>query len=124
MPNPVWPPTLPVTFDGDYRETPPVTSIVTNMDGGPPKVRRRFTAGIRVYEGTMLMNFTEVGVLDTFYNDTLLGGSSKFEMLNPRDQTGPKVVCQFAKEPVYNNQGPTLFSVQLTLNILPEPPTT
>ncbi len=51
MSNPVWPPSLPQRpLAQGFSEQAPDTLIRTQMEAGPPKVRRRFTAGIRTMD--------------------------------------------------------------------------
>lgn len=116
--RPAWPAALPQTLEVQgYSEQPPDVTLRTQMDAGPPKLRRRYTAGIRPIKGKMLLSpRTLVVTLDDFYNDSLLGGSLSFDWAHPR--TGQTAVCRFASRPTYTPLGPEAWMVELDLEIL------
>lgn len=117
--NPTWPATLPQGFlvDG-YREVMPKTTIRTPMDAGPAKVRRRFTAGVRMLSGRTAMTREQTETLDTFFNTTLAGGALSFDWTHPRTQA--PMTCRFASEPEFSPQsGGMRWIVTLNLEILP-----
>lgn len=85
---PIWPVSLPQTpLIGGLVEQPPDVLLETRMDIGPPKVRRRFSAGVRPLKITMLMTTTQVATLDAFFVTTLLGGALTFDMDDPRTES-------------------------------------
>ena len=57
--------------------------IETEMDAGPPKARRRYTAGIRMVRGTIRVTKAQRATLDTFWVTTLEGGTLAFEWIHP-----------------------------------------
>lgn len=79
-----WPSALPKAEARGYTESPPDSRIFSEMDMGPPKVRRRFTAQIRPYEITIQMTKTELETFDAFFTVTTQGGSLPFDFPNPR----------------------------------------
>ena len=80
-----WPSTLPQKplYSG-FSETFANTGIRTSMDVGPPKTRRRTTAGVGPHEVTFyLESSTQLGYLRTFYGSTLGSGTLPFDWAHP-----------------------------------------
>jgi hypothetical protein len=113
----IWPPSLPAPNWTGFQETSPNVVIRTSMDVGPPKVRRRSTAGVRPLSMTFLLTKDDVSTLDTFYQTTLSGGSLPFDWTHPR--TGAAVRVQFTASPSYQAQGPLHYQAQCQMEILP-----
>jgi hypothetical protein len=120
---PTWPASLPQQplIDG-YQESTPNTLVRTQMDKGPDKVRRRFTAGTRTFAVQFLLDETQTATLETFIEDDLEGGALQFDHTHPR--TGASV--SFRIVPVsqdalvtYANTGGVFYRVQMQLEILP-----
>lgn len=119
MSVPAWPAALPQTlFVGGYGQTYPNVTIKSDMDAGPAKVRRRFTAGVEPVSGTMLMDATELAALDTFYNTTLLGGSLRFSWTKPPAHS---VACEmrFTEPPTWTAIEPGMYQVSMSFEVLP-----
>ena len=114
----VWPVTLPAgpLIEG-YQETAPNNSIRTQMDVGPAKMRQRATAGVRVYNAVWLFTKAQVADFDTFYNDTLEGGTLAFELADPR--TGSTLDFRFTIQPVYQSLSDNLWRVTTVMEVLP-----
>lgn len=118
MPNPEWPATLPPLTELDgYTESPPKNLLRTQMDAGPAKVRRRFTAGVRQISGKLLMHKDQVAALDSFHQNDLASGALKFDSLHPR--TGAAATFRFAAEPAFAARSGLYYDVTLQLEILP-----
>ena len=114
----VWPVTLPQYLSTDgYSESPPELSVRTQMDAGPAKVRRRFTAGVRPVSGSVLLTEAQIEILDAFYVTTLEGGSLTFDWLHPR--TAASATFRFTAVPKYSTQGGDLWRADLALEIMP-----
>jgi len=115
---PAWPATLPqdALIDG-YDERPPETALRTPMDAGPAKVRRRFTAGVRVVSATEALTRAQVDTLDAFYLTDLQGGALSFDWTHPRTQAA--VQFRFVAGPRYAPQSQTDWLAQLRLEIVP-----
>ena len=81
----LWPASLPQRFlqDPGTSENPPDVVVETQMDAGPPKARRRFTAGFRLVGGSLALTHAQRATLDTFYMDTLEGGALTFDWIHP-----------------------------------------
>ena len=114
-----WPGTLPTSPEGpNYQESPPNTLIRTQMDAGPPKVRQRFTSGVRPLSFTWMLTKAQVATLDTFYVTTLFGGSLSFDGLaHPR--TLAATTFRFTAPPTYVYLGPDVWRATTPLEILP-----
>jgi len=114
-----WPLTLPTAPETPgYSETAPNTLIRTAMDAGPPKVRQRFTAGVRPITLSWLLTREQVNTLDLFYVSTLRGGSLFFDGLaHPR--TGALVNFRFVAPPQYVALGPDVWRATTQMEIIP-----
>lgn len=86
---PSWPATLPAIEKEGYSETPPDTSISTTMEAGPPKVRRRASAGVRKLIAPLTLSKAQTQILDDFYVTTLAGGVLPFDWTHPRTDEDP-----------------------------------
>jgi len=94
-----WPATLPAPLTDGYGEAPPDTTLRTAMDCGPDKVRRRCTAGPRLFSLRYRLTAAQVATLDTFYNTTSGSGSEPFNWTNPR--TAAACEAMFLAAPAY-----------------------
>lgn len=93
-----WPASLPVPLRDGFGEAPPDTTLRSSMDTGPQKVRRRYTAGPRIFRLQYRMTTTQVAILDAFYITTSRAGSILFNWTHPR--TGANVEARM-KAPTY-----------------------
>jgi hypothetical protein len=119
MSVPAWDSDLPQElFVNGYSQSPPNVTIKSEMDAGPAKVRRRFTAGVEPVSGTMIMDATELAALDTFYNTTLLGGSLRFSWTKPPAHS---VACEmrFTEPPTWTAIEPGMYQVSMSFEVLP-----
>ena len=118
MAVPSWPGTLPEElFVSGYGQAFPDITIKSNVDAGPAKVRRRFTAGVSPVTGTMIMTAAQLVILDTFFNTTLLGGSLRFSWTKPPAHS---VACEmrFTEVPSWTKvEGD--YEVSLSFEVLP-----
>jgi len=113
-----WPATLPQSsLSGSYGEKPPNTLLRTNMDAGPAKVRRRYTAGVRQYNVKLILHKTQVETLDVFYVTTTNGGADQWTWVNPRTKSAANF--RFVSEPTYAHKSGDYYTVQLKLEQLP-----
>lgn len=99
---PSWPTSLPQRplIEG-YQETPPNVLLRTQMDAGPAKVRRRFTAGVRIYSVAYLLTSTQLTTLDSFFVSDCKHGSVSFTWPHPR--TGANITVRFLEPPQYSS---------------------
>lgn len=78
-----WPVTLPTSPDSsDYSEVSGVLTLVSPMDAGPAKMRRRGQKPTR-FNVSYVMNNTQIAALDTFIKTTLRG-TARFDFPHPR----------------------------------------
>jgi hypothetical protein len=113
-----WPATLPQQFEQEgYEETFPQVTIRTEMDVGPAKVRKRYTAAIKPFVGFMFMTPEQVDTLETFFETTTAYGSLAFDWEHPR--TGDPVSCRFVGEPQLEAVEGGDFKVTIQIEVLP-----
>jgi hypothetical protein len=115
-----WPGTLPprLLVEG-YQERLPNNKLRTEMDAGPAKQRRRYTAAVRPITGAQVLTQAQVAALKTFHNTTLLGGTQPFDWTDPIPNSG-LVNFRFVTEPVIDRAlGGGFYRVSYELEILP-----
>lgn len=113
---PSWPVSLPsLELDG-YAETAPDVVLRSQMDAGPAKVRRRFTAGVRPIAGQVTLTAAQTATLDAFYVTDLAGGATPFDWTHPR--TGAACVMRFTEPPGYTPVE-QFYRATLRLEIMP-----
>ena len=120
---PAWPASLPpLGFLGAKVKAQDAVAR-SPMDQGPSSRRRKFTAVTKNLSQTMLLTGAQVATLETFFNDTLRGGSLAFDWTNPLDNSASSIA--FLEPPEYdirrgdadpNNQ---LWSTTMSLEIQP-----
>lgn len=119
MSVPAWPAGLPQKlFVSGYSHGFANVAIKSDMDAGPPKVRRRFTAGVEPVSGTIIVTSSQLDTLDTFYNTTTLGGTLRFSWTVP---PAHYAACEmrFTDVPRWTAIDPENYEVSLALEILP-----
>ncbi len=144
--TPIWPAMLPqYLLTRNYKEAAPSLTVRTQMDAGPAKVRRRFTAGVRMVEGMIVCDEDQLDALDDFYVNDCAGGALSFSWTmqrRQRDTASPAIpdsdtsqvgdtsllalifvglnTFRFAKPPEYADAGDGRhYEVTLYLEILP-----
>jgi len=113
----LWPPGLPQDAFLGHVETAPEERLRTNMDVGPPKMRRRFTAGVRNVEIPLVLTTAQSTTLMDFYTTTLTGGVGAFDWKLTR--TGDTVSFRFVEPPKIEALEPNVWKTALSLEILP-----
>lgn len=113
-----YPDTLPdsLIVDG-FTESPPDVILRTEMDAGPPKMRRIATAGERKIKGTQLMTSAQVEIFDLFFNDDLYNGTVRFSWVHSRTQRSAEL--RFVSVPKYTPAGGDMWHVHMELEIMP-----
>jgi len=114
-----WPSTIPQELSvAGYGEAAPDTTIRSSMDAGPAKVRRRATCAVRPVSGKMVMTAAELDTFREFYDDDILGGSLRFNWVDPLDGT-TAVEMRFTAPPSWSAFGQDGWEVSMQLEILP-----
>jgi hypothetical protein len=82
---PAWPASLPqYVLQQGYNEQLSDNLVETQMDAGPGKTRRRFTATVKQFGVTLEMDATQAATFEAFYETTLKQGSIPFDWVHPR----------------------------------------
>lgn len=80
MANPIWPTSLPQEpLREGYTETGPDALLRTEMESGPPIVRRRFTAATQGRQVVYRMSDAQWATFKTFFDTTISGGALRFD---------------------------------------------
>jgi len=122
---PAYPATLPqYPVDGGFNDERQQAFIKSQMDSGAPKKRKVFTAAIRNWQWTTILNGTQRATFDTFYITTINEGTDQFTIPDPVD--GETVTVRFTKSPswsVIQGSGDTIsnryWRATFNLEILP-----
>lgn len=93
------------------------TTIRTDMDVGPAKVRRRLTDGVDTYSCSILLDIDDWDTLKDFYKTTLAGGSLPFLFTDPF--TSMNDPFRFAAPPEAKPMGGRIFRISMVWERLP-----
>lgn len=93
-----WPVGVPLgILVSGYQESLPDHTIESQVESGGAKIRRRYTAVFKPISGTIRMDNAALATFQTWFLDTLDGGSLPFARPHPR--TGEVVMMRFRKPP-------------------------
>lgn len=89
-----WPLTLPQSFliDG-FVDQGPDNILRSQMETGPHKTRRRYTAAITAIAGDMIMTVAEYAIFKDFFRSSIQDGALAFNM--PDDVDGGTMEVKF-----------------------------
>lgn len=92
-----WPSTLPAPLLQGYSVSPHDATIRTDMDGGPARVRRRFTAVVDTVPVSFYFTKTQMADFRAYWEGDLAYGSAWFDMSIQDGRTGGSVTrsCRF-----------------------------
>jgi len=111
-----WPETLPQAFLQDgFQDSEPKYFVTTEMDAGPPKIRRRFTATSRPISGDMVLTSTQKGTLKTFYRNYGANEITTF----PDPDGGTDLTVVFSEPPTYTVYAGADWKAHLSFVVLP-----
>lgn len=116
----VWPASLPqCTMAPSYSEAPQSQVHRSQMDAGPAKVRRRFTAGTTDIGWANLLDSTQVDTFLAFFEGDIAAGAMPFDMPHPR--TGQMVSVMIKGSPPYelSSEGGAYYRLSLSLEVQP-----
>lgn len=112
----VWPTTLPQLVEQDgFQETPPNTTLVSTMDVGPKKIRRRSTKGVRAFAVRMYMTQTQRDTFDAFYETTTKSGSLSFMFPRPGSEVSTEMWFKAGDTPSYGS--PEAGNIYVSFNL-------
>jgi len=111
-----WPETLPDTLLMEGLSAKRNSSVIrTQMDAGPKKARRRYTASTKTFTGRMILNAEQSSILDRFYHTTLADGVLRFNFTNPQTLE----IAEFRFTGDYTeNSTEGMFEIQMSLERL------
>ena len=79
-----WPTGVPDTFESSGFAYDADSGVVrSDMDSGPPKVRRRFSSVSKNMKGTIIMTKAQFLLWETWFEDVVYHGSLSFTMTDP-----------------------------------------
>lgn len=93
------------------------TTLRSDMDIGPAKVRRRTTRPVDTMRYSINVTQAEYQTLYDFYDITTNGGVETFDMQNPI--TGNSMVCRFKGPPEFTPISGTTFLARFDLEVMP-----
>lgn len=115
---PSYPAELPSPQISGYSEGTANLVIRSQMDQGPAKTRKRFTAGVKpVTMQTPPYTLEQVDIFDEWFRDEIASGASTFTMKNPRTNTTE--TFRFVNNPSYPASGDKLFIIRMELEQMP-----
>lgn len=118
---PTWPATLPQRPLADgFEETGRDGVLRTRMDAGPPKTRRRTTAGSSRMRCTFRLTTAQRATFVTFVESDLAGGALAYDWLHPVTDSPIKVQIDtdqgFVLNPIHRGRR---WLLHLPLEVLP-----
>jgi len=94
-----------------------ITSIRSENEVGPAKVRSRATDGVDVYTCSILLDYDEQATFETFYKTTLNNGVNVFQFDDPF--TGSPVDFRFKSAPAITPIGGRTFQLTMSWEKMP-----
>jgi len=108
-----WPTTLPAPLQDGFSETPPDTSVRSSMDSGPDKIRRRYTAGPRLFSLKYHLTKALVATLDDFFVTTSRSGSLAFNWTHPRTGAACEARMRAPKYGAFEHEGEATVEIEV-----------
>jgi hypothetical protein len=79
-----WPEELPATLLLEGLSAKQESNVIrTQMDAGPRKTRRRYTAHVKTFTGKLLLTSAQRLILEQFYRAALADGALRFNFTDP-----------------------------------------
>jgi len=79
-----WPPELPYGLLAEGFSKQPQTNVIrSQMDAGPAKARRRYTARTVAFSGRRVFDKAELEIFERFYHTALADGVLRFQFKDP-----------------------------------------
>lgn len=115
---PAWPASLPQRPDvSGYSEKPQSQVTRSEMDAGPAKSRRRFTAGTTDLAWAAVITGAQIATLESFYDSDIAAGALPFDMPHPR--TGDTITVRMKSPYSLSALGGTRYKLEMTIEVLP-----
>ena len=112
----IYPATLPEVIAPGYEAQEQDGVIRSEMDAGPVKQRRRYTATSEYITCQTVCDEAELAGFRTFFKTTTAGGALRFSMAHP----GTGVTREFRfREPPRTTYTDGLYTVSMSLEVLP-----
>ncbi len=93
------------------------TTVRSDMDVGPAKVRSRCTDAVDIYTCSVFLDIDDYAILTTFFKTTLGNGTLRFTFDDPF--TGESEIFRFASPPQVRAIGGRMFEVSMTWERFP-----
>jgi len=93
------------------------TTIRSDMDVGPQKVRRRFTKSVDDFSCSVFLTTVQWTLFETFFNTILGGGTLPFVFNHPISQIPTRF--RFKGQPAYRSIGGGNYTVSMVWERLP-----
>lgn len=115
-----WPMSLQQKMNVDgFQYSLGVTTVSTDMDVGPSKVRSRFTDGIDGYQLQHTLDFDDIALFKTFYKTTIANGTLPFLFTDPFTLTEETFRFTPGQVPVVTPLGGRTFTLAMVWDRLP-----
>lgn len=122
---PTWPASLPdCPLAGNYSEQPQSQVLSSEMDAGPTKTRRRFTAGTTALAFDRNMTHAQLATFEEFFDNDIAAGALPFDIAHPRTKQVVSVLIRTNKDsPPYEltpvGSGATHYRISMILEVQP-----
>lgn len=93
------------------------TTLRSDMEVGPQKVRRRFTKGVNLFSASIYLTVSEYTIFYNFFNTTLNGGTLSFTYNHPITQV--PTIFRFKSAPKVSSMGGGQFMTSFEWEELP-----
>lgn len=115
-----WPASLPQTplLQG-FSEGMPDTTLRTQMDAGPGKTRKRFSAGIKLFQFELILTADQAATFDTFFRTDTADGALPFDWKNPRTDVAVSFRMVTPPPPALVSIDKDIYRLALSLEQLP-----
>lgn len=114
-----WPATLPsLPLLRGWSESEPDIVLRTPMEVGPPKGRRRSTAGVRPQTVSLVLTLDERATFRTWFADQVAHGALPFQWTHPIERVA--IALRITAPPKWDSVGdPKQVQLTLQLEVLP-----
>lgn len=94
---PTWPDQLPLPQLDDYQLSPQAAFVRTDMDAGPARQRRRFTAAPTEIAQRFVLTTAQLGLFEAWYEHRVASGASWFDAPLRNGRGLNTVECRFTE---------------------------